>query len=59
MKKSKKKIKIMSTVSKELTGIEIAKYLLSIGSYKEPDQINSLQDKVRRDETSKEKRKHY
>ncbi|MED4227007.1 hypothetical protein [Neobacillus cucumis] len=31
----KKQIKIIKTVSKELTGIDIAKYLLSIGAYKE------------------------
>jgi len=30
----KKQIKIIKTVSKELTGIDIAKYLLSIGPYK-------------------------
>lgn len=29
----KKQIKITETVSKELTGIEIAKYLVSIGAY--------------------------
>ncbi len=31
----KKKIKVTSTISKELTGIDIAKYLISIGVYKE------------------------
>jgi hypothetical protein len=30
-----KQIKITKTISKELTGIDIAKYLLSIGVYKE------------------------
>lgn len=30
----KKQIKIIKTVRKELTGIDIAKYLLSIGPYK-------------------------
>lgn len=31
----KKQIKITSTVSKEFTGIKLAKYLISIGPYKE------------------------
>jgi hypothetical protein len=31
----KKQIKITGTVIKELTGIDIAKYLISIGPYKE------------------------
>jgi hypothetical protein len=34
----KKQIKITETVSKELTGIEIAKFLLSIGIYKEKNK---------------------
>ncbi|MEH7419062.1 hypothetical protein V7266_27930 [Neobacillus drentensis] len=34
----KKQIKIIETVSKELTGIEIAKYLISIGPYKEKNK---------------------
>jgi hypothetical protein len=35
----KKQIKITETVSKELTGIEIAKFLLSIGIYKEKKKV--------------------
>lgn len=40
----KKQIKITETVSKELTGIEIAKYLLSIGPYK--DENNKEKNKT-------------
>jgi hypothetical protein len=36
----KKQIKITKTVSKELTGIDIAKYLISIGIYKENNKAN-------------------
>ncbi|WP_176541326.1 MULTISPECIES: hypothetical protein [unclassified Bacillus (in: firmicutes)] len=40
----KKQIKIIQTVSKELTGIVIAKYLLSIGlPYKEKVKHENLQ----------------
>lgn len=34
----KKKIKVTSIVKKELGGVEIAKYLISIGPYKEKNK---------------------
>ena len=50
----KKQIKVTSTVSKELVGIEIAKYLLSIGPCKETNEINKVGDRNER-ETEGEK----
>lgn len=41
----KKQIKITETVSKETEGVTLAKYLLSIGIYKEKKKDNNDEEK--------------